>query len=201
MARAVAATATAETLEAHYQKGLGYMNMGRYEEAKTELEQVFEVDPNYKDVQTRIAEVELAIRSRATNTPTPPPTATVTATPRPKVVVEIWAKQEWQNSGVMVKVGDQISVFALGRWSHGTQDGGMPYYGPEGYNKYDNDALLRTAKVGSLICRIGSGTPFAIGTGTSFTANIEGQLQLSMNDVVGKFGNNDGSVAVQIEVQ
>ena len=79
-ATAVAApAATAEVLEAHYQKGLGYVNMARWDEAKAELEQVFEVDPNYKDVQAKLAEVEVKLAE----TPTLPPTATSTATPKP----------------------------------------------------------------------------------------------------------------------
>jgi len=79
-ATAVAApAATAEVLEAHYQKGLGYVNMARWDEAKAELEQVFEVSPNYKDVQAKLAEVEVKLAE----TPTLPPTATSTATPKP----------------------------------------------------------------------------------------------------------------------
>jgi len=76
------ATATAEALaqlEAHYQKGLGYINIGRWEEARAELEQVFEMDPKYRDVQTRLSEIsdQLArIRTltpavTSTNTPVP----------------------------------------------------------------------------------------------------------------------------------
>ena len=90
-ATAVAApTATADALEAHYQKGLGYMNLERWEEAKAELEHVFEVDPNYKEVQAKLTEVEAEIAKLtptmtpsplATNTPTPP---VATATPRPE---------------------------------------------------------------------------------------------------------------------
>ncbi len=88
--------ATAEALEAHYQKGLGFMNMEWWEEAKTELEQVFKVDPNYKEVQAKLAEVEEEITKltptemptptlmpTATPTPTPAPMATPTPTPRP----------------------------------------------------------------------------------------------------------------------
>jgi len=87
------ATATAEALirvEAHYQKGLAYMNLERWEEAKAELEQVFEVYPNYKEVHAKLAEVEAEIAKLiptvtpsplATNTLTPP---AATATPRPE---------------------------------------------------------------------------------------------------------------------
>ena len=75
---AAAPTVTAEALEAHYQKGLGYMNIGRWEEARAELEQVFEKDPNYKEVQAKLAEIKAIIP-----TSTPPPTATYTPSPTP----------------------------------------------------------------------------------------------------------------------
>ena len=83
----VAPTATGEALEAHYQKGLGYMNMRRWEEAKAELEQVFEADPNYKEVQVKLAEVEAEI---AKLTPTVTPTAVTTPTP---IIIENIAPQ------------------------------------------------------------------------------------------------------------
>ena len=83
---AAAPTATAEALEAHYQKGLGYINMGRWEQAKAELEQVFEVDPNYQEVQAKLAEVEAEM---AKLTPTATPTPIVTPTPTPTATPEI----------------------------------------------------------------------------------------------------------------
>ena len=81
MAQAVAATATATTVEAHYQKGLAYINLQKWAEAQLELQAVFEVDPNYKEVQTKLAEVEVRI-AKLTPTATPePPTPEATNTP------------------------------------------------------------------------------------------------------------------------
>ena len=77
---AAAPTATAEALEARYQKGLGYMNMERWEEAKAELEQVFTADPNYKEVQAKLVEVEDQIAKLT-------PTATPIITPPPSTLV------------------------------------------------------------------------------------------------------------------
>lgn len=83
-ATAVAApTATAQALEAHYQKGLGYMNMGQWPEAKMELEQVFAVNPNYKDVQTKLKELEAVITKL---TPTAKPLACSISLPLPSLV-------------------------------------------------------------------------------------------------------------------
>jgi len=78
-----AVAATAEALEAQYQRGLGYINLERWVEAKAELEQVFATDPNYKEVQAKLAEVEAKLAElgipTATLTPTP------TDTPQPGV--------------------------------------------------------------------------------------------------------------------
>ena len=56
------ATMTADALEFLYQKGLGYMNLSRWQDAKATLEAVFEIDPNYKDVQARLIEIETEIK-------------------------------------------------------------------------------------------------------------------------------------------
>lgn len=96
--RADASTVAAEELEFRYQKGIGYINLARWQEAKVELELVFESDPNYKDVQSKLkqvyAEIEMqsaapekisSLRHTETLTPTPTntPTSTKTSTPIP----------------------------------------------------------------------------------------------------------------------
>lgn len=75
-------TMTAESLEFLYQKGLGYINIEHWQQAKTTLEFVFEIDPNYKDVQARLIEIETQM-ARLNITPTSlplsgPPVATDT---------------------------------------------------------------------------------------------------------------------------
>ena len=81
--QALAVTATAETLEAQYQRGLGYINLEKWVEAKSELEQVFEADPNYKEVQAKLAEVEAKLKEL--NIPTATPMPTPSDTPQPGV--------------------------------------------------------------------------------------------------------------------
>lgn len=78
VAQVAGATATADAVEAHYQKGLAYINLGKWDEAKAELEQVFTADPNYKEVQVKLAEVEAKLAEVQELTPTaiPPPTLT-----------------------------------------------------------------------------------------------------------------------------
>lgn len=54
---AAAPTVTTEFLEFHYQKGAGYININRWHDAKKEMELVFEIDPDYGDVQERLVEI------------------------------------------------------------------------------------------------------------------------------------------------
>ena len=78
------AQATTQALEVRYQKGLGYMNMGQWADAKTELEQIFGVDPTYKDVQANLIEARQKLSELALLTPTVVPTKTpIPPTPTP----------------------------------------------------------------------------------------------------------------------
>jgi hypothetical protein len=65
-------TVTAAALEFNYQTGLGNMNIGRWPEAKVSLDLVFAADPNYKDVQAKLKEVEAQL-IQLNLTPTPLP--------------------------------------------------------------------------------------------------------------------------------
>jgi hypothetical protein len=73
-------TMTAESLEFLYQKGLGYINIQRWQEARITLERIFEVDPNYKDVQAKLIEIDKQI---ANSNSTSPPSLSLTPTPSP----------------------------------------------------------------------------------------------------------------------
>ena len=82
---AVTAEAVAQ-LEAMYQKCLGAMNLGRWAEAQAACDQVFAVDPNYKDVQAKLADIETKLAELHALTPTLMPpmyTPYPTATPYP----------------------------------------------------------------------------------------------------------------------
>ena len=89
-AQAVAATTTAAAVETHYQRGLAYVNLEKWAEAQMELEAVFEIDPNFKDVQAQLVVVASEIMKLTPSptpippTPTPgPPTPTPIHTPTP----------------------------------------------------------------------------------------------------------------------
>jgi tetratricopeptide (TPR) repeat protein len=84
---AIGATATAQALaaiEGHYQKGLGYMNLGRWEEAKAEFDQVFLVSPDYKDVQAKLKQAATETAA-AVSKVAPTPAATLT----PAIIVPV----------------------------------------------------------------------------------------------------------------
>ncbi len=81
------AQATAEALEAQYQRGLGYINLEQWIEAKAELEQVFAVDPDYKEVQDKLAQVNNRLSELALLTPTPTPMPPIPPTPTPTSVI------------------------------------------------------------------------------------------------------------------
>ena len=89
VAAAAGPTATAAALEAHYQKGLGYVNIGRWQEAKAELEQVFAIDPNYKDVQGKLREIEGVIVNLIP-TAKPAPVLTPTSSPEGISLSDFW---------------------------------------------------------------------------------------------------------------
>lgn len=82
-----APTATAAALEVRYQRALGLINLEQWSDAQAELEYVFNVDPNFKDVQAQLAEVKTKVaESLSANTsvsPTPMPTSTQVATRMP----------------------------------------------------------------------------------------------------------------------
>jgi len=55
--------ATADAIELMYQRALGNMNLERYEEALKDLEAIFRIAPNYKDVQQLIVQINLELES------------------------------------------------------------------------------------------------------------------------------------------
>lgn len=81
------ATATAQAVEAAYARGVGAMNLGDWPTAYAALRAVFDAEPDYADVQARLAAVILALTPTATptasSTSTPLPTATATPTDTP----------------------------------------------------------------------------------------------------------------------
>ncbi|HEX5840584.1 MAG TPA: LecA/PA-IL family lectin [Anaerolineales bacterium] len=127
------------------------------------------------------------------------PTSAITASPMSAgtVRVEISAHEEWQAAGMIVKPGQSITIQVSGGWKHSESEAA---YGTGGIEGMDTNSVLPSAPVGSLIGRIGRGQPFEIGTRTVLTADRAGPLQLSMNDSIGMFEDNQGSLVVQLSL-
>jgi hypothetical protein len=94
-----------------------------------------------------------------------------------------------------------VCVAGGGLWSHGGQgvEAIVPYYGPEGYGRdtttrYPDEAL----HIGALVGRIGTNFPFLVRRQICFIPRTTGELRLSMNDQPGTYGNNSGSLKVQV---
>ena len=135
----------------------------------------------------------IATRTRVPATPTQ--AMTPSQNPAGTISVEVVANQEWQSTGMIVKAGQTITIQASGRWKHAESEAD---YGPGGTERLDTHSVLPSAPVGSLIGRIENGQPFEIGTRTTLVANAAGRLFLSMNDGIGLFGDNRGSLVVQL---
>jgi Tfp pilus assembly protein PilF len=128
-------TATAAVLEVHYQKGLGYMNMSQWAEAKTELDLVFAADPNYKEVQAKLIEVRNKLSELALLTPTVTPTKTpIPPTPTPvpppsnialrkPVTVQVKNNERQEGDIHNVNDGDRDTT---SRWANNDYDEEMP---------------------------------------------------------------------------
>ena len=117
--QAVAATATATAVETRYQKALAYVNLERWAEAQVELQAVFEIDPNYKDIQTQLAEVETRLAEIRALTPPVTPVPTRTPTPPPTATPEIKSPSvRWLGF-----VGDQVSPSVSETGADGNSDG------------------------------------------------------------------------------
>jgi tetratricopeptide (TPR) repeat protein len=200
-AQGTKATATAEALtqlEEHYQKGLGYMNLGRWEEAKAELEQVFEVDPNYKELQAKLGEVEEKLTEIRARTPTPMP-ATPTPTSLSKMVV-VESRPVWTNTGLELQQGYSVRIeYVSGQWKADGTNGRWPWVGPEGCDEATRYYTLPYERLMSLIGRIGQSRPFLIGESREFVADVGGILSLGPNDDI--YDDNLGSVTVRITVE
>lgn len=117
-------------------------------------------------------------------------------------LVRVPASREWAPSGIRVTQGQRLRITTTGTWTHGPEGRvGVVRYSGDGFDKRDSAALIPTERIGTLIGRVGKGVPFRIGREGSVTAASTGELQLSINDVPGAFGNNEGELVCRIEVE
>jgi hypothetical protein len=112
------------------------------------------------------------------------------------------AKADWQDSGIMVPAGAEVSVFAMGSWTLGFLAGSS---GPAGISGYENYRVSPEHPHGALIGEIGrEGSIFAvnrewpdaswgreIGLSPPIRAPAVGSLRFRVNDT--DFQNNGGT--------
>ena len=136
----------------------------------------------------------------ATKTPTP------TATPTTPVIVQVDSRLPWQSSGVFVQANEIISLQVVdGQWTDWI--GVVPYNNGTGWDYICTDYLpyddcvepMPDERKGSLIGKIVNDF-FAIGNGTSYTAQLGGELYLRINDDDNGLWDNDGILTVRIVI-
>ncbi len=138
--------------------------------------------------------------------PAPAPAAPAPA-PESQMVnqlVSVSAGRPWTSSGVTLAAGDQVRISANGRVKIGESD---PWKGPDGNALDGSGRDTCSAGAGfaapglrcwSLVGRVGSGSPFTVWNGTSFTARTGGTLWLGVNDDY--FGDNSGAWSAGVSV-
>jgi hypothetical protein len=122
--------------------------------------------------------------------------ATAPVTPRSTTErVMVAANAMWVDTGISLSEGTFISINGAGEWS----DGGVPrrFWGPNGTGQKWPNTIVEDANLDALVGRIGNQT-FVVGTDFSGPSPSTGRLYLSINDVPGSFGGNEGSMSVVI---
>ncbi len=114
-----------------------------------------------------------------------------------KKFVQIFAKGEWQNTGIQLVAGAPVHILAKGTWTISNEVGPAGIVIPEPAKLKDG-----RIKLGSLIGAISTSgnvadaRPFRIGESADFTADTSGTLFLRMYDIDPT--DNDGVMAVLV---
>lgn len=112
-------------------------------------------------------------------------------------------KAVWQNSGIFVRQGQQIQLKASGKWQFGafcnatTADG----HGAETLlcNDAFNKRIATDLNTGALLGKIGkNGEPFQVNDLYEFTAQQDGYIYFTGNDIPGFYSDNSGTLTVSI---
>jgi hypothetical protein len=112
-------------------------------------------------------------------------------------LIPVSALERWTDTGIVVRAGDSITFEA---------DGSIQMSGerndtadPAGSNRTAPGALVRGARAGTLIARIGNGAPFAVGARRTMSrAPASGRLYLGVNDDY--LDDNAGEFEVMVTV-
>ena len=114
---------------------------------------------------------------------------------RSENLIRVAANVGWCDTGLVLQPGQRITIIARdGRWSNA----GEPTLGPEGYVGHPLDGtVVANADLAALVGKVGD-APFSIGAGTRYSSHGQGPLHLSINDVAGTFGDNQGYIDVYV---
>lgn len=106
------------------------------------------------------------------------------------------ANQTWVDTEIVVQRGEVISITAIGQWSNGGDN--PQYVSANGYDFYHPDAIESSIPFASLIGSVGNRESFEVGQNRTVAMTDSGTLYLRMNDILGSFRDNQGSIRVEI---
>jgi hypothetical protein len=127
----------------------------------------------------------------------PAPTATgTTGQVLPAGAIQVNANQSWTDTGITVGKGARIAFSTTGQVA--IRQNSTDMIGPDGSGTENRaGAPVPAAAVGALIGRVGSGTPFPIGSNSQpITMPANGRLYLGVNDA----GASDNSGAFVVTI-
>jgi len=200
---------------AAYNKLTYLMNKGEggTPEAKAAYEQYVKAKACYETGSSGTGTPSTSSTSTSTSTSTTTPATTISTTTTPSTTTTSqqtgctqysippagkWSGS-WFSTGISLPARQTISVTASGTVQPSLSRD--IFCGPEGTfadgTWLNNYSFLSDCGHAALIARIGAtGTPFCVGTGTTFSTPTGGDLWLGINDT--DTGNNSGSYAVEV---
>lgn len=103
-------------------------------------------------------------------------------------------------TGIVLAAGTVVSTQATGTWCWGGDSDCSDADGTSGRpNSEEGEGLLPGANLGELIGQYDDSW-FELGESANFVATAEGELSLRMNDLAGAYGDNSGSISVDVRV-
>lgn len=123
--------------------------------------------------------------------------ATIAAAPVCETVT-VLATDDPKDTNIDVEIGDEITYEATGTWRN---DPAVSFYDADGFTGPAFGVYMPGEKIGKLIGRVDSEDYFVIGTSASGESAYTGRLYLVMNDGPDAFGNNAGSLSVEVCIE
>jgi len=110
--------------------------------------------------------------------------------------IAVGGDRQWVDTGIDVRVGDNVSINANGQIRVARDGGLMTAAGVE--SGRTEGATMPNARVGGLVARFGNSPPVFIGESRTFRAPRAGRLYLGVNDNF--FDDNTGQFNVTVDV-